>query len=214
MSMIVYGSGMSPFVRKVLAAASEKGLAVEHKPVGLGSPNPDFAAASPFRKMPALRDGDFMVSDSSAIVHYFEAIRPEPALIPSDARARATTIWFDEFADTILAAAAGAMFFNRIVSPRFLKTPGDLAAADKAEHETLPPILDYLERVLPASGHLVADRLTLADIAVASPFVNLAHCDYRPDPARHPKLAAFVEAMLARSSFAPLVAAETAFFAA
>ena len=68
------------------------------------------------------------------------------------------------------------MFFNRVVAPRFLGREGDLAAADKAERETLPPLLDYLEGVIPDSGFLVGDALTLADLAVASPFANLAHC--------------------------------------
>ena len=78
------------------------------------------------------------------------------------------------------------MFFNRIVAPRFLGREGDLDAADKAECEELPPLLDYLEQVLPESGWLVEDRLTLADIAVASPLVNLGHLgvDYRRRPAQ------------------------------
>ena len=51
--MIVYGASLSPFVRKVLAYGAEKGLELEHKPLGLGSDDPDFLAASPFRKIPA-----------------------------------------------------------------------------------------------------------------------------------------------------------------
>lgn len=212
--MIVYGSSFSPFVRKVLVCAAEKGIAVELKQVGLGSPDPDFLSASPFRKMPALRDGDFAISDSSAIVAYFEAVKPAPALIPAEAKARATTVWFDEFADTILTAAAGAIFFNRVVSPRFLRREGDLEAAAKAEAEALPPVLAYIESVLPASAHLVGDALTLADIAVASPFANLEHAGCAVDAARYPRTAAFVAAMFARPSFAPLVAAERRFMAA
>ena len=52
-------------------------------------------------------------------------------------------------------------------------------SADKAECEELPPLLDYLESVIPESGFLVEDRLTLADIAVASPFVNFRHLQRR-----------------------------------
>ena len=63
--MIVYGASLSPFVRKVLAFAAEKGIEVEHKPLGLGSDDPDFLEASPFRKIPGFRDGDFAISDSS-----------------------------------------------------------------------------------------------------------------------------------------------------
>lgn len=211
--MIVYGSSISPFVRKTLAYVSEKGLKVEVKQPGLRSQDPEFLAASPFGKMPGFRDGDFTISDSTAIITYLEAKHPEPPLLPSEPKARARTIWYEEFADTILIAAMGKMFFNRVVAPRFLGQQGDLAVADKAEKEELPPLLAYLEKVIPASGFLVEDRLTLADLAVASPFVNLDHMGIKVDPATYPKLAAFVAKILARPSFAPLIAAEKAFFA-
>lgn len=207
--MIIYGATLSPFVRKVLAFAAEKRIAVESKQVGLGSVDPEFLAASPFRKIPALRDDDFTLADSSAIVHYLEALHPEPSLIPTAPKARAKAVWWDEFADTIFVAAAGKMFFNRIVAPRFLNRPGDLAAADKAEAEELPPVLAHIEQMLPDSGFLVEDRLTLADIAVASPFANLAHAGYTVDAMAYPKVAAFAAAMLGRPSFAGMVARET-----
>ena len=217
--MIIYGSSLSPFVRKVLAFASEKGIEVEVKQTGLGNKDPEFIEASPFGKMPGLRDpgsgsgagGDFCISDSSAIVAYMEAVKPEPNLIPTEPKARARTIWFDEYSDTILFACGGKMFFNRIVAPRFLGQPGDEAVAAKAECEELPPLLDYLEGVIPDSGYLVEDRLTLADISVASPFANLKHIEVALDPKRYPKVLAYVEAILARPSFAPLIAREAAF---
>ncbi|HEX8622135.1 MAG TPA: glutathione S-transferase family protein [Allosphingosinicella sp.] len=209
--MIVYGASLSPFVRKVLAYGAEKGLELEHKPLGLGSDDPDFLAASPFRKIPGFSDGDFAISDSSAIIHYLEAKYPEPALIPAEPRARARVIWFDEFADTILCACGAKMFFNRIVAPRFLGREGDLAAADQAEKVELPPILDYLERTIPDGGWLVGDGLTLADIAVATGFANFRHLGMPVDPERYPKIAEFADRMLARPSFAGWVEREAAF---
>src|SRR4028118_2121002 len=80
--MIVYGSSLSPFGRKVLAFAAEKGIEVESKPVGLGSEDPEFREASPFGKIPGFRDGDFAISDSTAIIAYLDAIRPEANLPP------------------------------------------------------------------------------------------------------------------------------------
>jgi glutathione S-transferase len=211
--MIVFGSSISPFVRKVLAFGAEKGLDLELQAIGLGSEDPDFCAASPFRKMPGFKDGDFSICDSSAIVHYLEAKYPEPNLIPTAPEARARTVWFDEFGDTIVMGCGGKMFFNRVVAPRFLGREGDLAVADQAEKEELPPILDYLERTVPESGFLVEGRLTLADIAVASPFVNLGHMQVEVDPARWPRARAYVDAILARPSFAGWVERERAFFA-
>lgn len=211
--MIVYGSSLSPFVRKTLAYLSEKGLSAELKPIGIQDQDPAFREASPFGKMPGFRDGDFAISDSTAIITYLEAKHPEPALIPAEPKSRARTIWYEEFADTILIATMGKVFFNKVVSPMFLGRPGDLAAAETAEKDEFPPLMDYLEKVIPASGHLVEDRLTLADLAVASPFVNFAHCGIEVDEARHPKTAAFVQAILARPSFAPIIAQEKQFFA-
>jgi len=209
--MILYGSSISPFVRKVLAFAAEKGIALENKPVGLASDDPDFARASPFRKMPALIDGDFTLADSSAIVQYLEALHPDPNLIPTEAQARGRTIWWDEWSDTLLFACGGKMFFNRIVAPRFLRQPGDDAVADQAECDELPPLMDYLEREAPASGFLVEDRLTLADISVASPFANFDYLDL--DLARWPRAKAYVEAILARPSFSGPIAQDKALFA-
>ena len=76
------------------------------------------------------------------------------------------------------------------------------------------PLRDYLETVIPASGFLVDDRLTLADIAVTSPFVNLSHCGLEVSASDHPKLAAYLAQMLSRPSFAPMVAQERAMLAA
>lgn len=210
--MKLYGSTLSPFVRKVMAYAAEKGLALELEPAGMGRGGPDFLRASPFRKMPGFCDGDFAISDSTAIITYLEAKYPEPALIPEAPEARARTIWFEEFGDTIVAKAGGAMFFNRVVSPLFLKQPGD-TAADKVETEDLPPILDYLDGVVPDSGFLVEDRLTLADIAVASPFVNYRHLGVTIDPAKHARAAGYIDAILARPSFTGMIAGEAAFLA-
>ena len=205
--MILYGAPVSPFVRKVLVLAAEKSLELELVPVGIGDPNPDFLACSPFRKMPGFRDGDFTISDSTAIVTYLEAKHPEPALIPTDAENRARVIWWDEFSDTILVAKAGPIFFNRVVSPKFMGKPGDEAAALQGESE-LPALFDYLESVIRASGHLVGDQLTLADISVASPFVNLAHTGITPDAATYPKLTAFLAMMHARPGFATWIPRE------
>lgn len=208
--MIVFGSTLSPYVRKVMVFGAEKGLEMELQAAGMGRGGPDFQAASPFGKMPGFKDGDFLISDSSAIVAYLEAKCPEPNLIPAAPEARARTIWFDELADTLMAAAGGAIFGNRFVKPRVLKLECDHAAAAQAEQESLPPIFDYLEKVIPASGFLVEDRLTLADIAIASPVATLGAIGVHVDAARWPKTAAYIDAIHARASFATIMVQDNA----
>ena len=214
--MILYGSSLSPYARKVLAFAAEKGIELELQPTGAaaGQPSDEFLQASPFRKMPAFRDGDYTLADSSAIIHYLEAKHPEPPLIPSDPKLRGRTIWYEEFADTILVTCGAKIFFNLIVAPRFFGQPGDPEAARQAELNDLPPILDYLERTVPDDGgYLVGDGLTLADLAVAGPFANFRHTNTRVDPDRYPRTVAYVERILARPSLAPWIERETAFLA-
>ena len=80
--MIIYGSVVSPFVRKLLGYLGEKGIEFELKGVGIGDPDPGFRAASPLGKMPAMDDDGFLLADSSAIIQYGEAKLPVPALIP------------------------------------------------------------------------------------------------------------------------------------
>jgi glutathione S-transferase len=207
--MIVYGSTLSPFVRKLMAYGAEKNLALELKTTFPGSNDAEFRQASPFGKIPGFRDGEFAISDSSAIIAYLEATRPEPNLIPAESKARARTIWYDEFADTVLVPVMAKLFFNRVVAG-MMGREGDLAAADAAERDELPPMLAYVESIAPASGFLVEDRLTLADLAVASPFVNIAHAGHVLDAQAYPKAAAYLGAIHARPSFAPIIAAEKA----
>ena len=212
--MIIYGSSLSPYVRKTIVFATEKGLDFEVVMAGAQGGPPEFAEASPFKKMPGFKDGDFLISDSTAIINYLDVIKPDPNLIPTDAKTRARTIWYEEFGDTIVAACGGKIFFNRVVSPKFFGQPGDLAAADEAQATEFPQLMDYLESVVPASGYLVEDRFTLADIAVASPLATLAHGGCPVQAANHPKAAAYVAKIWERPAFAKLIAQEKAALAA
>jgi len=208
--MILLGSTLSPFVRKTNAFIIEKGLEVELSQVRPGDADPVFRAASPLGKIPGFKDGDFTISDSTAIITYLDVKHPAPNLIPATAETRARTIWFEEFADTVLAPCVGKIFFNRVVAPKFMGQPGDQAAADACEAEELPQYFAYLEGALPGSGFLVEDRITLADLAVASPFVNFAHASVAIDAAIYPKLTRYLAGIHARASFAGMIAAEKA----
>ena len=209
--MIVYGSSLSPYVRKVLVICAEKGVEVENQVFGPGvAPTPEFLEASPFKKIPAIRDGGFTLSDSTAIAVYLDAEHPEPQLIPAEPQARGRVIWFDEFADTIAFPPKAKVFFNRVVAP-LMGQAGDEDAATKAETTELPDIFAYLERSAPASGYLVGDRFSLADIAVASPFVNLRHAKSHLDASAYPRLTAYLAGILARPSFAALIGRDDAF---
>lgn len=208
--MILYGVGLSPFVRKTLAAFKEKGLSFEHQPVMPGDSSPSFRNISPFGKIPGFSDGDFQICDSTAIITYVDAKFADKPLLPAEPALRARAIWFEEFSDTIVSAQVGAIFWNRVVAPRFMGQKGDDAAADKAEAEGLPSIFAYLEGQIPASNFLVGDRLTVADVAIAAQMVNLSYAGVEIDAGKYPKLAAYIATLHARPSFVEVLTAERA----
>ncbi|MEK6541842.1 MAG: glutathione S-transferase family protein [Pseudomonadota bacterium] len=205
--MIVYGAILSPFVRKVLMFAAEKGLEIENRPGGMGQGGDAFIEASPFGKMPAFRhrgaaaDGsDYLLADSSAICAYLDAKYPDNPLIPAEPCARGECIWLDEFADTILMVTGGKMFFNRIVAPYFLGREGDLAAAAAAEAEELPRLLNWLDARLAGRDYFVGLALCLADVSVAVVLGNIKQAGGEVDAARYPNLARWLGAVEARPS--------------
>ena len=58
----------------------------------------------------------------------------------------------------------------------------------------------------------VGGRLTIADIAVASPFVNLRHAGFAPQRKRWPRLRGFLDRIRGRPSFKKLIDQETPVF--
>lgn len=211
--MKLYGATVSPFVRKVLVYAAERSVALENIPCPPHAEDPGFRAASPLGKIPCLQDGDYSLADSSAIIHYLEAKFPQGGLIPAEAAARGKVIWFEEYADSEIYRVGSPVFVNRVLLPKMMKIPGNEAAAAEAE-KGAPAIFDYLEGVVPADGFLVGDSLTLADIAVASPLINLDYGGVQVQASSHPKLAAWFERVTSRSSFVPILTAERAMIGA
>ena len=201
----VHGFPLSPFVRKVHLVAAEKGIPIEMVLGKPGQPSPEFLAASPFRKIPAMEDGDFTLCDSTAIVTYLDKLNPQPEP-PGGPREAAKAIWFEEFADTILVAAAGKVLFNRFVGPRLMGVPGDEAVAEQGLKD-LVPVLDYLESQC-GDGWLTGGEFSIGDIAVAAALRSMGYIDMEPDAATHPRTAAWYARVKARPSWAKVAVLE------
>lgn len=206
--MIIFGFPTSPYVRKCLVIAEEKGLNAQLVPATPHKPTPEFLEASPFRMMPAMQDGDFRLADSTAIAFYLDAKHAQaplfPAATPDNAQARGHIMWMDEFADTILANSARAIAFNRYIGPALLGLPANEEAAMEAEAKA-HPALDYLEGQIPDNGWLAGEAYSLADIAVAACLKTLA---YGLDVKARPKTKAWLERVEARPAWIKVTAQE------
>jgi glutathione S-transferase len=202
----VYGVNASPFVRKVRIALAEKGIPYDLEPVIPVNVSDEFKKMSPLGKIPAFRDGDRVLSDSSVICAYLERVHPTPPLYPADPYEYARALWFEEYSDTALVNVIGPkIFFQKVVGPAFFNQPTDAAVVKKAVEEELPPLFDYLEGQLANAGAIAGGRFSIGDIGIGSQFVNLRHAGFGVDAQRWPKLARYVAGVHERASFKALI---------
>ncbi|HXS06652.1 MAG TPA: glutathione S-transferase family protein [Rhizomicrobium sp.] len=212
MALILYGSNLSPFVRKVRVVLIEKGIDYTLDQVNPFRQPPEFAAISPLKRIPVLRDTDLpepnTLPDSSVISDYLENKFPEPALYPKSHFARARALWFEEYVDSGVFPVMGAgLFFERVVK-KFQRGVTDQALCARTIEESLPPLFDYLESEIRGKSYFVDERFTIADVAVASVMANYRHSGEALNAARWPHFAAYVEKILARPSFQTVLAEE------
>ena len=92
MQLYVDSNYASPYAMSVFVALAEKKLSFEITTVDLSSgaaSAPAYAKLSLTHRVPTLVDGDFSLSESSAITEYLDESCPEPALYPADVKSRA-----------------------------------------------------------------------------------------------------------------------------
>jgi glutathione S-transferase len=212
--LLIIGSYLSPYVRKVLVCLEIKGIAYEVDHIVPFFGDDRFSGLSPLRRIPVLVDGDLALSDSSVICQYIEDRQPAPALLPADIRDRARARWLEEFADTRMGDVFIWRLFNQIaIRPSVWGEKGDRELVDRTLKEDVPSVLDYLESEAPADeagGGFRFGALSLADIAPACFFRNAGWVRFQIDPARWPRAAAWMARTLAEPAFAKLARIEDA----
>ena len=185
----------SPFARKVRAVAAERGIALDLVEVDVFQADNGVAEANPLRKVPCL-----VTYDSCVIVELLDGLGDGPPLIPDDRAERLAVRRIEALADGLLDAAV-LVRMERLWPGR---TPAQRSAAwQDWQWAKVDGAFAELERRLDGRAHFVGDRVTLADLAVAS---ALGWLDYRlPDhPWRGlaPGVAAWYPAFAQRPSFA------------
>jgi glutathione S-transferase len=199
--LVVIGSYISPYVRKVLACLELKGLDYAIDPIPPFTGNAAFARLSPLGRVPVLLDGELVLNDSSVICQYLEDKHPSPTLYPHDIAARARARWLEEYADTRLAdGLIWRLFYQRSIRKRTTGEPPDEAVVAQALEVEIPAALDYLESQLPADG-FVFGGLSIADISIACYFRTAAFVRYAIDAARWPRTAGLVARTLELPAF-------------
>jgi glutathione S-transferase len=204
----IVGNYLSPYVRKVLVFLDLKGVGYEIDPIVPFMGNDRFSELSPLRRIPVLIDDLVTLCDSSVICQYLEERYAQPALYPADIAQRAKARWLEEFADSRMGDVFIWQLFNQVaVIPYVWGEKTDEAALQKALTVEIPHVLDYLETQVPREG-FICGALSIADISIACFFRNAQFARFSVDAQRWPLTAAFVDRVLALSSFEKLKAFE------
>jgi glutathione S-transferase len=169
---------LSPFCRKVRLVLAEKKIEVELVETRYWERDPDFLRRNPAGKVPVLRMGDMVLSESSAICEYLEEAHPEPALLPRGAdqrfEVRRLVGWFD---DKFHREVTENLVYERVTKKMMgLGYPDSQKV--KAGGKNIKFHLDYMTFLLERRSWLAGGQMTLADFTAAA---HLSALDYISD---------------------------------
>ena len=195
--MKLYYSPASPFVRKVLVCAIERGLdtRIERLPTKVlpSEPNRDYGKANPLMKVPALETDDGQVLfDSVVICEYLDSLGNAPRLFPPEGAARWRALRLHALADGILEAAVLTRY-ETFARPQELRwkawIDGQLLKVDQA--------LDVLEK---SAGDFGALDIGTVAVGCALGYLDFRYGDRKWREGR-PRLARWFDSTSRRASF-------------
>lgn len=199
---VLYGYFRSSAAYRVRIALNLKGLAYRQAPVSLVKAeqrSADFLALNPQGLVPALQDGDVLLTQSLAICEYLDEAYPDTVqLLPADPAQRA------HIRAVAQAIACDIHPVNNLRILNYLKTElgQDEAARNTWYRHWVLEGFAALEQQLAASAgqYCFGDSITLADVCLLPQVFNARR--FNVDMAPYPRLAAIADALAAVPTFA------------
>ena len=187
--MKIYYHPVSTTSRPLMLFCEENRLPVEFQVVDLMKGEhyqPEYVAVNPSRLVPVLEDGDFRLTESSAILKYLAERFQSPAY-PADLKARAKVNEAMDWINTQLCRDLAYGFVYPQIFPTHKRPSEELQkgtlAWAKERARGWMKVLDE-NMIGPKRSHLCGSSLTIADYFGAA-FVSLAEfirCDFRAYP--------------------------------
>ena len=163
-TVTVFGDSRSSYVRTTRMALAEKGVKYAYEPV---APHcEEVLAINPFGHVPAFRDGEFTLYETSAIVRYIDECFDGPSLVSGNAWNRAK---MEQWTSAISFYCYDAMVRRYVLQYVFPKGAGgtpDRKTIDAAVPE-IGKQLAILEQAYGPRNVLVGDQITLPDLLLA-----------------------------------------------
>ena len=146
---------------RIIWLFEELGLDYELVVLERGKPNPDFVDASPFAKLPAIKDGDLLLSESVAIVQYILMKYGEGRLQPEkDSNEYAYFLHWLNFGESTLILPIVDILKNTMFRPEEHRHHYTIDSAK----ESFIKLLKTMDPMLSQQNFLVGNEFTAADI--------------------------------------------------
>jgi glutathione S-transferase len=166
----LYASPHSPNSRKVHWALEEMGVPYTYKNVDLmkrEQKQPDFLKLNPNGRVPVIDDDGFILYESNAILWYLADKHGHGVIVPDDVSERALIDQWMWWQASDFGPGIGRPWLMKL-RERFGQA---LDAARHKEHlETATAPIALLENHLASHSYVVADRFSIADIALAESY--------------------------------------------
>jgi len=187
--MKLYYHPASTTSRIVQQFAVDQGIELEYQVVDLFTGEhrqPEFVGINPSGLVPVLEDGDFRLTESSAIVKYLADKAASPAY-PKDLKARARVNEMMDWFNANLYKDLGYGLIYPQTFPHHLRPSAEVQAGTldwgRQKAESWLKILDE-SLIGPDRAYLCGDQITLADYLGAEMITagELVHCSYAAYP--------------------------------
>ena len=177
--MKLYFNPLSPNVRRVRLTAAVLGIALDEKKLDFAKgehKSPEYLALNPNGAVPTLVDGEFVLTESRAIMQYLASKKPESGLLPRDEAARADVTRWQFWDGSHFSPNLSTLVFEKV-----LKAMMGLGEPDSGKiQDALTNFRRFaavLNKRLEGKQYLVGNALTLADLTVASSLMYAKQVD-------------------------------------
>ena len=181
----------SPYCLKVRMALAAKKLEYRTVEITPAIGQIDIFQKTGQKKLPVLFDKETTIHDSSSIIRHLERIEIEPKLIPEGLKEASQAQIIENWADTTLAKSIKIVFLEELTKNPILisslfaneisnsmqkllfNIPTKIASQisgliNQKEKESLKQNLEYLSNLIDQENFIIGEKLSIADISVAS----------------------------------------------
>lgn len=162
----------------------------------------EYLAVNPAGKLPALADGDFVLTESVAIVLYLAEKYPDKGLLPGDLRERGQVYRWLLFSATELEQPIWRIARHTLLYPPEKR----LAAEVPIARQDFFDMAGVMEQHMVGREFLVGEALTAADIVAAYTLDMASVQEHQRLLDDLPRLRAYMERMYARPNAPPRIA--------